>query len=68
LIKQKSILTVGGNLKDKYHPPGNREPLSIFYKEPPPDTFVKSPMSNTKLTEDISKKLSDVVYLMNNDN
>ena len=51
------------NLKDKYHHPDNRE--TIFYKEHPPNTVVQSPSINTQLIEDINKKDSDVVYLMN---
>ena len=63
-IKKKSILTVADNLKDKYHLPANREPLSIFDKEHPPNIIMKTPTIKTKLIEDISKKNSDTVYLM----
>ena len=53
------------SLKDKYHLPENRELLSIFYKECPPNNIIKPPTIRMSLTEDINKK--DVVYLMNTD-
>ena len=64
-IKKTSILSVADSLKDKYHLPDNREPLSIFDQEHPPNIILKPPTIRTSLFEDINKKDSDVVYLMN---
>ena len=52
------------NLKEKYHLPDKREPLFIFYKEHHPNIIINPPI-RTSLIEDINKKDSDVVYLMN---
>ena len=53
-------------MKEKYNLPDNRELLSIFDKKHPPSIVIKPPtIRKPSLIEDINKKDSDVVCLMN---
>ena len=63
-IQKKSILTVADELKEKYRLPENRQPLSLFDQEHPPNIKTTTPIIKTSLIEDINKKNSDVVSLM----
>ena len=63
-IQKKSILTVADELKEKYRLPENRQPLSLFDQEHPPNIKTTTPIIKTSLIEDINKKNSDVVTFM----
>ena len=63
-IQKKSILTVAEKLKEKYRLPENRQPLSLFDQEHPPNTKITTPIIKTSISEDINKKNSDAVSLM----
>ena len=64
-IEEKSILTLADSLKEKYHLPDNRESLTIFDEEHPPNIIIKPPTIKTSLIEVINNKDSGVAYLMN---
>ena len=64
-IKRKSIITVADDLKEKYRLPENREPLSHFDHEHPPNIEILPPTIKTHLIQDLNKQNSDAVSLMN---
>lgn len=64
-IKKRSILSVADDLKQKYRLPENREPISLFDHEHPPNINIISPTIKTHLIQDINKKKSNAVSLMN---
>ena len=64
-IQKKSILTVADDLSEKYRLPENRQPISLFDHEHPPNIQILSPTIKIDLIQNISKKNTDVVSLMN---
>ena len=64
-IKKKSILSVAEGLKDKYHMPEDREPIHLFDSDYQYDQDKKHPKIEKHLIENIGKKESNPLDLMN---
>ena len=64
-IQKKSILSIADSLKDKYVLPEEREPVSLFDINHEPFVQRREPKIKQHLIENIGKKESDTLNLMN---